>query len=126
MALCGTRGTSKSGSVGRLVPDCVCKIVDVDTGQAQRVGTGQVGEIWIRGPNVMKGYLNNREATDLTIDEDGDFFIVDRVKEIIKVEGFQVAPAELEALLLEHAAVADAAVIGVPAEEEGTGEAPKA
>jgi len=92
----------------------------------------------VRGPQVMKGYLNNSEATARTIDsdnwlhtgdigyadEDGHFFIVDRVKELIKYKGFQVAPAELEAILLTHPAVADAAVIPCPDNEAG--EVPKA
>jgi acyl-CoA synthetase (AMP-forming)/AMP-acid ligase II len=87
---------------------------------------------------VMKGYLNNPEATAHTIDEngwlhtgdiarvdeDGRFWIVDRLKELIKYKGYQVAPAELEALLLNHEAIADAAVIGIPDEEAG--EVPKA
>jgi len=94
---------------------------------------GGVGEMWVRGPQVMKGYLNNPEATALTIDddgwlhtgdvgfidEDGHLTIVDRVKELIKFKGFQIAPAELEALLLTHPAIADAAVIGVPDDEAG-------
>ena len=85
------------------------------------------------GPQVMKGYLNNPQATANTVDtdgwlhtgdigyadEDGYFWIVDRLKELIKYKGYQVAPAELEALLLTHPAVADAAVIGVPDEEAG-------
>ncbi|MCB0051081.1 MAG: AMP-binding protein, partial [Caldilinea sp.] len=96
------------------------------------------GELWVRGPQVMKGYLNNPQATANTVDtdgwlhtgdigfadEDGYFWIVDRLKELIKYKGYQVAPAELEALLLTHPAVADAAVIGVPDEEAG--EVPKA
>jgi len=125
-----------AGSVGNLVPNTECKIVDVATGQ--ELGRNKDGEIWMRGPQVMKGYLNNPEATRNSIDEDGffhsgdighvdehdEFFIVDRLKELIKYKGFQVAPAELEALLLTHPKVADVAVIGV-ADEEG-GEAPKA
>ena len=125
-----------AGSVGNLVPNTECKIVDVATGQ--ELGRNQDGEIWMRGPQVMKGYLNNPDATRNSIDEDGffhsgdighvdehdEFFIVDRLKELIKYKGFQVAPAELEALLLTHPKVADVAVIGV-ADEEG-GEAPKA
>ncbi|MGH2729387.1 MAG: AMP-binding enzyme, partial [Actinomycetota bacterium] len=93
---------------------------------------------WIRGPQIMKGYLNNPEATAHTIDEegflhtgdigyfddDGYFYIVDRLKELIKYKGFQVPPAELEALLLSHPNITDAAVIGIP--EEGVGELPKA
>lgn len=91
-------------------------------------GPAARGELWVRGPNVMKGYWNNPKATAETltpdgwlktgdisyVDEEGRFFIVDRKKELIKVKGNQVAPAELEALLLEHPAIADAAVIGMP------------
>jgi 4-coumarate--CoA ligase len=92
----------------------------------------------VRGPTVMLGYWNNKKATDNTIDKDGFlhtgdigmvddegyYYIVDRLKELIKYKGFQVAPAELEALLVTHPSVADAAVIGVPNEEAG--ELPKA
>jgi acyl-CoA synthetase (AMP-forming)/AMP-acid ligase II len=102
------------------------------------LGPNENGEIWIRGPQVMKGYLNNPDATAATVDEDGwlhtgdigyvdeggNFFIVDRLKELIKYKGFQVAPAELEALLLSHPAIADAAVI--PSADEEAGEVPKA
>ena len=87
--------------------------------------SGEPGEVWIRGPQVMKGYLNNAEATARTLDPDGWLHtgdigtvdpegyltIVDRLKELIKVKGYQVAPAELEALLLKHPRIADAAVI---------------
>ena len=100
--------------------------------------SGERGELWISGPQVMKGYLNNEEATRNTIDaqgwlhtgdiaiidDDGFVFIVDRLKELIKVKGFQVPPAELEALVIQHPDVADVAVIGVPDEESG--ELPKA
>jgi acyl-CoA synthetase (AMP-forming)/AMP-acid ligase II len=124
------------GSVGPAVPNTECKVVDVATGK--ELGRNQDGEIWIRGPQVMKGYLNNPEATRASIDSEGFFhtgdighiddddqyFIVDRVKELIKYKGFQVAPAELEALLLSHPKVADVAVIGVR-DEEGE-EVPKA
>ena len=93
----------------------------------------------IRGPQVMKGYLNNAEATAETIDpegwlhtgdvavvdEHGRYTVVDRVKELIKYKGYQVAPAELEAVLVGHPEVADAAVIGVKDEESGE-ELPKA
>ena len=127
---------TKYGSVGPLIPGVQAQIVDVDSGQ--EVADGERGELWIRGANVMKGYYNNEEATAQTIDadgwlhtgdvavvdQDGDFFIVDRVKELIKYKGYQVPPAELEALLLEHDAIADAAVILVPDEEAG--EIPKA
>ncbi len=124
------------GSVGSTVANTECKIVDVAT--AQELGRNQDGEIWTRGPQVMKGYLNNPEATRHSIDADGFFhtgdighidehdqyFIVDRLKELIKYKGFQVAPAELEALLLSHPKIADVAVIGVR-DEEGE-EVPKA
>jgi acyl-CoA synthetase (AMP-forming)/AMP-acid ligase II len=99
---------------------------------------GQRGEVCVRGPQVMKGYLNSPEATARTIDpegwlhtgdigyadEDGHFFIVDRAKELIKYKGFQVPPAELEAVLLTHPCIADAAVI--PCQDDEAGEVPKA
>jgi acyl-CoA synthetase (AMP-forming)/AMP-acid ligase II len=124
------------GSVGSTVPNTECKIADVAT--ATELGRNEDGEIWIRGPQVMKGYLNNPDATRSSIDADGFFhtgdighidnhdryFIVDRLKELIKYKGFQVAPAELEALLLSHTNVADVAVIGV-LDAEGE-EVPKA
>ena len=107
-----------------------------DTGADQPIG--ERGELWVRGPQVMKGYLNNPEATAATIDDDGwlhtgdiaiidehgHMTIVDRLKELIKFKGFQVAPAELEALIVTHPKVADVAVIGVPDDEAG--EIPKA
>lgn len=129
-------GSGKPGSVGGLVPSSECRIVDVSTGED--VAQGDDGEIWVRGPHIMKGYLNNPQATAETIDDegwlhtgdigymdsDGDFYIVDRLKELIKYKGFQVPPAELEGLLLSHPAVADSAVIPVPDDEAG--EIPKA
>ena len=128
--------TPVPGSVGSTVPNTECKIVDVAAGK--ELGRNEDGEIWIRGPQVMKGYLNNAEATRNSIDADGFFhtgdighiddhdqyFIVDRLKELIKYKGFQVAPAELEALLLSHPKIADVAVIGV-LDDEGE-EVPKA
>ncbi|MCP3912941.1 MAG: 4-coumarate--CoA ligase family protein [Actinomycetia bacterium] len=128
-------GDYKSGSCGITVPNTECRIVSED-GEDQPVG-GE-GELWVRGPQVMPGYLNNPEATAETIDadgwlhtgdvavvdEDGHVFIVDRLKELIKYKGFQVPPAELEALIVTHPAVADAAVIGIPDDEAG--ELPKA
>lgn len=124
------------GSVGIAIPNVRCRLVDPDTNEDQPVGG--VGELWVSGPMVMKGYLNNPEATAATIDEDGWlhtgdvatldekglYTIVDRVKELIKYKGFQVPPAELEALLLTHPAVADVAVIGV--DDLEAGELPKA
>jgi 4-coumarate--CoA ligase len=121
----------KAASVGTLVADTECRLVDPDSGEDAEEGA--TGEIWVRGPQVRKGYLGNPEATADTIDADGwlhtgdvgridadgHTFIVDRLKELIKVKGFQVAPAELEALLIQHPEVADVAVIGVPDEEAG-------
>ncbi|WP_326671633.1 4-coumarate--CoA ligase family protein [Streptomyces sp. NBC_01257] len=114
------------GAVGTLLPSTEMRIVSLDAPD-EDAGTGTDGEILIRGPQVMKGYLNRPEATaemidadgwvhtgDIgRVDEDGWLFVVDRVKELIKYKGYQVAPAELEALLLTHPAIADAAVIGV-------------
>jgi acyl-CoA synthetase (AMP-forming)/AMP-acid ligase II len=128
-------GQYKPGTSGVAVPNTECRIVDAD-GTDQDVG-GR-GELWVRGPQVMKGYLNNEEATRATIDdegwlhtgdvaeldEDGHYAIVDRVKELIKFKGFQVPPAELEALLITHPKIADCAVIGIPDDEAG--ELPKA
>jgi acyl-CoA synthetase (AMP-forming)/AMP-acid ligase II len=130
------QGKHKPGTIGPVLANMECRIVDPESGEDAE--QGERGELWMRGPNIMKGYLNNEEATRETIvedgwlrtgdvaivDEDGYFAIVDRVKELIKYKGFQVAPAELEALLVEHPAVADAAVIPLPDEEAG--EIPKA
>jgi acyl-CoA synthetase (AMP-forming)/AMP-acid ligase II len=127
---------AKLGSVGPPAPNTECKVVDPASGV--ECGPNEEGEVCVRGPQNMKGYLNNPEATRRTIDadgwlhtgdigyadEDGHFFIVDRVKELIKYKGFQVAPAELEAVLLTHPAVADAAVI--PCRDDEAGEVPKA
>jgi acyl-CoA synthetase (AMP-forming)/AMP-acid ligase II len=126
----------KFGSVGVCAPSTECRIVSLETGKD--LGPMERGEVCIRGPQVMIGYLNKPEATALTIDsegwlhtgdigyadEDGHFFIVDRAKELIKYKGFQVPPAELEALLLTHPCVEDAAVIPCPDDEAG--EVPKA
>ncbi|KAI8817136.1 uncharacterized protein EV422DRAFT_255584 [Fimicolochytrium jonesii] len=119
------------GSTGSLLPNAQARLVDPDT--KKDVATGEPGELWIRGPMVMKGYHNNAEATAETIDADGwlhtgdiaqvdakgFFYIVDRLKELIKYKGFQVPPAELEGYLLAHPDVADAAVIGRPSLEAG-------
>jgi len=120
------------GSVGYAIPNTECRLVDPSSGED--AAEGDRGELWIRGPQVMKGYLNNEKATAETVDsegwlhtgdvaivdERGVYTVVDRVKELIKYKGYQVAPAELEAVLLGHPEIADAAVIGVP--EQGTGE----
>jgi acyl-CoA synthetase (AMP-forming)/AMP-acid ligase II len=124
------------GTVGKLVPSSEARLVDLATGRD--VGPGEEGEIWIRGPQRMKGYFGRQEETDTLIDadewlhtgdigvvdDDGWWFVVDRVKELIKYKGYQVAPAELEALLLTSPDVADAAVIGVY--DERGDEVPKA
>jgi len=113
-----------SGSVGRLDPNCECKLVDED---GNEVPTGQPGEMIVRGPNICLRYWRNEDATkeclsedgwlktgDIAVcNDDGYFWIVDRKKELIKVNALQVAPAELEAVLLENEAVADAAVVGI-------------
>ena len=129
-------GMSRPGSIGVPILNQLVKVVDINTGS--NLPTGHEGEIYIKGPNVMKGYLNQPDATSRTLtqdgwlktgdigyfDQDGFFYITDRLKELIKVKGLQVAPAELEALLQNHPKVADAAVIGVPHERHG--EAPRA
>ncbi|GAA1372248.1 4-coumarate--CoA ligase family protein [Catellatospora chokoriensis] len=113
----------KPGTVGPLIPNTLARVVDVATGDD--LGVGEPGELWIKGPQVMQGYLGRREDTDATVDADGwlhtgdvglvdadgDWFIVDRVKELIKYKGYQVPPAELEAVLLGHPQIADAAVV---------------
>ncbi|XP_070575432.1 uncharacterized protein [Ptychodera flava] len=126
----------KTGSVGTLTPNTEGKVVDVETGEI--LGVGQDGELCFRGPQVMKGYLNNIEATQKTIthdgwlhtgdighyDENGHFYVVDRFKELIKYNAFQVPPAELENVILSMPDVKDVAVIGLPDDEAG--ELPKA
>jgi acyl-CoA synthetase (AMP-forming)/AMP-acid ligase II len=121
-------GQNRPGTVGVALPDTECRIVDPETGQ-----DAQVGELWVRGPQVMRGYHANPAATAATltpdgwlrtgdlgeIDADGYLTIRDRLKELIKVKGFQVAPAEVEAALLSHPGVMDAAVIGRPDDEAG-------
>lgn len=124
------------GANGRLWPNIEARIIDVSSGAD--VGAGQEGELWVRGPNVMRGYLGNPDATAATLlpdgwmrtgdvarfDDRGFLHIVDRIKELIKYNAYQIAPAELEAILSAHPAVADAAVIPSPDAEHG--EIPKA
>jgi acyl-CoA synthetase (AMP-forming)/AMP-acid ligase II len=124
-------GWERPGSVGPPVPNSEVLLIDAASGEP--VEPGELGEVWVRGPHVMKGYLGNQEATALTIDSDGWLHtgdlgtaddegyltVVDRLKELIKVKAYQVAPAELEAVLLTHPAVADAAVVPTPDEEAG-------
>ncbi|OVA10876.1 AMP-dependent synthetase/ligase [Macleaya cordata] len=119
------------GTAGLLSTSLEAKIVDPDTGE--NLSANRTGELWLRGPTVMKGYFSNPGATTSTlnsegwlrtgdicyIDEDGYVFVVDRLKELIKYKGYQVPPAELEALLLSHPEIADAAVIPFPDKEVG-------
>jgi acyl-CoA synthetase (AMP-forming)/AMP-acid ligase II len=126
----------KAGSIGVPVALTECRVVDPSTGAD--APPGHDGELWVRGPQVMLGYLNRPEDTRATVDGngwlhtgdighadgDGHFFVVDRLKELIKYKGLQIAPAELESVLLSHPAVADAAVI--PRNDEEAGEIPHA
>jgi acyl-CoA synthetase (AMP-forming)/AMP-acid ligase II len=122
--------TAPLSSVGWTVSNAASRLIDPETGDQIDVpteGLSETGELWFKGPNVMAGYLGNDEATRETIDEDGWLhtgdlaqvdahgcvYIVDRLKELIKYKGYQVPPAELEAVLLSHHAIADAAVVGV-------------
>uniref|UniRef100_M4EAL4 Uncharacterized protein n=1 Tax=Brassica campestris TaxID=3711 RepID=M4EAL4_BRACM len=119
------------GTVGTLTPDVEARIVDPNTGRF--MGTNQTGELWLKGPSISKGYFKNQEATSETfnlegwlktgdlcyIDDDGFLYVVDRLKELIKYKGYQVAPAELEALLITHPDILDAAVIPFPDKEAG-------
>nr|QLM00646.1 4-coumarate-CoA ligase 1 [Ziziphora clinopodioides subsp. bungeana] len=121
----------KSGACGTVVRNAEMKIVDPETNVS--LGRNQPGEICIRGDQIMKGYLNDPESTKSTVDEEGwlhtgdigfidgddELFIVDRLKEIIKYKGFQVAPAEIEALLLNHPYISDAAVVSMMDEQAG-------
>ena len=126
----------KAGSIGPIIPNTEAMIVDVETGEPLK--RNQQGEYWVRGPQRTPGYLNNPVATEESIDVDGWYhsgdiayiddddrvFIVDRVKELIKYKGMQVAPAELEAVLIGNDSIIDAAVI--PSLDEEAGEIPKA
>lgn len=134
-------GDIDRSSIGPLVPNTEARLVDPESGadvEAPDGGTSEPGELWVRGPQVMVGYLNRPDATSdmldadgwlhtgdvATVTHDGIYRIVDRLKELIKYKGYQVAPAVLEAVLLEHPAIADAAVIGA-LDEDGQ-EVPKA
>ena len=136
VAICEVGAPVRAGAAGQLLPNVQARIVDLESGSDR--GPGEVGELWLRGPSTMAGYLRNPEATAATldadgwlhtgdlarIDPDGALFIVDRLKELIKVKAFPVAPAELEAVLRAHPAIAEAAVVPVP--DERAGEVPKA
>ncbi|KAM0753976.1 acetyl-CoA synthetase-like protein [Meredithblackwellia eburnea MCA 4105] len=121
---------AQDGSVGRLFPDMECRIVGTD---GKDVGVNEEGEIVMRGPNIMMGYIRNPEATAATVkdgwlytgdigrrNEGGYYWIVDRLKELVKVRGFQVAPAELEGVLLSHPKVLDCAVHATYDDEKAT------
>ncbi|KAF5282289.1 hypothetical protein FQR65_LT14343 [Abscondita terminalis] len=127
---------SKVGSIGKIGPLVSTKIVDIDTGKA--LGPNEVGEFCFRGPVVMKYYVNNEKATNEVIDkygwfhtgdvgyydEDYDFYIVDRMKDLIKYKGFQVSPSELEQIILEHPKVQDVGIVSVS--DDDAGEVPAA
>jgi long-chain acyl-CoA synthetase len=129
-------GRMKESSVGIAVSNCEDRIMDSDTGTVE-LPPGKPGELAIRGPNVFRGYWKHPEDDKLALrngwlytgdiawmDEEGYVFILDRKKEMIKYQGLPIAPAELEAILMEHPAVKDCAVVGIP--EESAGEIPKA
>ena len=130
------QGSRHPGSSGLLLPNVEVQLRCAESGR--RVPDHERGEIYVHGPNIMQGYLNHPEASAECLDgegwlrtgdigyfdESGHLFVVDRVKELIKYKGFQVAPAEVEGVLLTHPKIADCAVIGVPDEEAG--EIPKA
>lgn len=138
VTLCTTHkyDLSKVGTCGRLYPNTEAKIVSLTDGS--NLGAHQSGELYIRGPQIMKGYFNNEKATKETVDadgwlhtgdvayydQDGFFYIVDRTKELIKVKGNQVSPTELENLILELPEVSDVAVTGIA--DENAGELPRA
>jgi 4-coumarate--CoA ligase len=129
------------GSIGFPIANTTNKLVSVESGEEidqPTEGISEPGEIWVKGPNIMLGYLGRADATTETLDADGylhtgdiatmgakgELYIVDRLKELIKYKGYQVAPAELEALLLTHPDITDAAVVGaLDADEQ---EIPKA
>jgi acyl-CoA synthetase (AMP-forming)/AMP-acid ligase II len=129
-------GPDRPESIGPPLPGVECRVVDPDTGLD--LGPGEPGELLVRTPGAMSGYLNNAEATSttispdgwvrtgdiVTVDRNGWYYVTDRIKELIKYKGFQVAPAELEGILVTHPAVADAAV--VPSPDPAAGEVPKA
>ena len=124
-------GANKTGSIGLPLPDVDCRIVDLETG-SHEVGIGEVGELIIKGPQVMKGYHQMPEEDKITLregwlytgdvarmDEEGYFYLIDRKKSLIKVGGLQVWPNEVEKIICGHPAVADAGVAGVPDKTRG-------
>lgn len=126
------------GAIGAPIPNTKMIIVALDDATETPLGPNKTGEVYVKGPQVMKGYFKNAEATKNTFSKDGwlktgdmgyynedsRFYITDRIKELIKVKGFQVAPAELEEIIRNYEGVADACVIGVP--HEFYGEVPRA
>jgi long-chain acyl-CoA synthetase len=124
-------GERRAGSIGLPLPDVDARIVDYETLQDKPVG--EPGELWIRGPQVMAGYWNRPDETKTTItpdgwlrtgdiarmDEDGYFYIVDRLKDLIIVSGFNVVPREVEEVLFEHPKIQEAVVAGVPDSKSG-------
>merc|ERR1712172_225545 len=123
------------GGCGNCVPNTIAKLVDIETGKL--VGPGEQGELCVSGPQVMLGYYKNPSSTAETLidgwlhtgdiavaDESGQFVIVDRLKELIKVKGLQVSPSEVEDLIRRHPGVNDVAVVGVP--DDRAGELPRA
>jgi len=124
------------GAVGMLLPNQIAKYINE---KEEEVPAGETGELWVKGPNIFQGYLNNPEGTKSSLTEDGyyktgdvgyqdkegNFFITDRVKELIKYSGFQVPPAELEGVLLSHPSIADVCVTGIFSKERQT-ELPRA
>lgn len=123
------------GSVGKLLPNMEAKYMTMpeDESEPREVSVGEVGELYMKGPNIFQGYHNNPAATADCLtdgwfrtgdvgyqDKNGNFYITDRVKELIKYKGFQVAPAELEGILVDHEAIDDVAVIGIESEAHGT------
>lgn len=138
VVLVNVKGTKKYGSVGGPTPNTEAKIVDLKDTSYKGLAANKSGELLVRGPQSMLGYYKNPEATaDMVVkdgwvrtgdvghyDEQGYFYITDRLKELIKVKGFQVPPAELEAILRDHPKIADAAVVGAP--HPVSGEVPRA
>jgi len=136
--LISPKNNVKLGSCGPPISRTLAKVIDPESNDGKALGAYQHGEVLVAGPQIMKGYWNNPKATTDMIDpegwlrtgdvgyydDDGHFFIVDRIKELIKVKGYQVAPAELEEIISTHPAVADVAVIGIP--DDQAGELPRA
>ncbi len=125
-------GTRKQGSIGVPIADTICKIVDIED-NSKEMPVGEAGELLIKGPQVMKGYLNKPEETAKTItedgylctgdvakmDEDGYFYIVDRIKDMIISGGYNVYPRDIDEVLFEHPKILEACCIGIPHPKRG-------